>query len=96
MTQRKDKCEPTQGGLFSGGYAMIYGSNYAGTCPAESLEGKVVYLVAEDEHGFWDCYDRRGDLVIILDTNLLPISDKDLDDGSSEVSRFDYEARFGL
>lgn len=92
---RADWCESPTGDLYSGGYAMVHGKNYSHPDPRLGLEGRVVFLVKADADGFWDCYDKAGDLLIILDENLLPLSDKEKDDGSDEVKRFQYEARFG-
>lgn len=90
---RADWCEPASGELFAGGYAMIYGNNYAGANPDQSLEGTVVFLSSVDNEGFWDCYDKNGDLLIIMDENLMPLSDKEKDLSSQQIRMFQYEAK---
>lgn len=92
---RGDKCLPVEGKLFSGGYAMIYGLNYYHPDPKLSLEGRIVFLNCVDEDGFWDCYDKNGDILIIMDENLMPVSDQGMDNGSNEINIFNYQARFG-
>lgn len=94
MIDRRDKCEPLQGELYPGGYAMIHPGGGVSLMP--SLEGKCVLLVEMDEHGYWDTFDIKGDLLIIHPSNLMPISDQGFDDGSNNIERWIYEARFGM
>lgn len=85
---RKDKCEPTDGELFSGGYALVTGG------PMDFV-GKMVFLIMQDSFGFWECADREGDMLILDPAHLMPVSMKDWDN-KTELDTFLYEARFGV
>lgn len=85
----KDPCDKFDGVVFSGGYALIFAGE------SKELIGKAVLAVEKDKYGWWECYDRAGDLVIIEEKDLMPISDIDLDDGT-ELEKFIYEARYGI
>lgn len=87
-TSRKDKCEPFEGKLFTGGYALVY-SGY------EEFIGKMVMLISEDEYGFWQCVDGGGDLIILDPRDLMPVS-KEGWDNKTGLDIFIYQARYGL
>lgn len=84
---RKDKCEPVEGKLFSGGKAMIFAG------PKE-FHGKVVFLSQQDNFGWWEAFDRRGDMLYIDNSWLMPVSIEDWDD-KTDLDTFLYEARYG-
>ena len=83
---RKDKCEPTDGTLFSGGYALVTGG-------AVEFLGKMMLLVSLDEHGFWECFDSAGDMLILAASTLMPVSEEGWDN-STELDKFIYEVRY--
>lgn len=85
---RKDKSEAAEGELFSGGYALVYAG-------PEEFKGKMVFLSQEDEFGWWQSFDRRGDLIILSKDWLMPISIQDWDN-KTDFDIFIYEARYGL
>ena len=85
--RRKDKCLPPEGELFSGGYALIHGGQ-------KELLGKVVFLSHTDKFGWWECFDRTGDMIIVAPGQLMPISDQHWDN-KTDLDTFLYEARYG-
>lgn len=85
--ERRDKCLPTEGKLFSGGYAMVYGG-------AKDFHGKVVFLSHTDDYGWWQAFDRKGDLLILDPQWLMPLSMQDWDN-KTDLDTFLYEARYG-
>lgn len=84
---RKDKCERPEGELFSGGYALIHGGQ-------PEFLGKVVFLVEKDKFGWWESFDRKGDMLILDVDWLMPISEFGWDN-KTELDTFLYEARYG-
>lgn len=89
---RKDKCEHVKGELFAGGLAMIW----AGGDEFEKFKGKMVRLLELDAFGWWETIDRVGDMIIVHPDFLIPISDKEFDDGQSGVDELNYTKEFGL
>lgn len=85
---RKDKCDPTEGDLFSGGNAFVFGG-------PDEFKGKMVFLSKTDEHGWWEAFDRKGDMIILDPKWLMPISKQGWDN-KTDLDTFLYEARYGL
>lgn len=84
---RKDKCLPFEGTLFSGGHAFVYGG------PKE-FKGSVVFLSRADEFGWWEAFDRKGDMLILSANWLMPISIPGWDN-KTDLDTFLYEVRYG-
>lgn len=85
---RKDLCHDPVGELFSGGFALVTGG------PKE-FKGKMVFLSKQDNFGWWESFDNKGDALILSASWLMPISVKDWDN-KTEFDTFIYEARYGL
>lgn len=85
---RKDKCELPEGTLFSGGHALIFAG-------PKDFQGKMVFLSEQDEYGWWEAFDRQGDMLILNEAWLMPISIDDWD-SKTDLDTFLYEARYGL
>lgn len=84
---RRDPCNLHEGTLFSGGYALVYGG------PKE-FHGKMVFLSQTDEHGWWESFDRKGDMLILNTDWLMPVSEPNWDN-KTDLDTFLYEARYG-
>ena len=84
---RKDKCDPIEGELFSGGNAFVFGG-------PDEFKGKMVFLSKTDEGGWWEAFDRKGDMIILAPEWLMPISKQDWDN-KTDLDTFIYEARYG-
>lgn len=82
---RKDKCLPVEGELFSGGYALVTGG------PVEFL-GKMVLLTDRDKHGYWQCFDSSGDMLILEKGTLMPVSEEGWDH-CPDLDQLIYEVR---
>lgn len=85
---KKDKCLPPEGSLFSGGYALVING------PVK-LQGKLAFLSKQDKYEWWECFDSRGDMMILQKEWLMPISIEDMNAGD-DLDTFIYETRFGL
>lgn len=85
---RKDKCEPTDGELFPGGYALVCAG-------PKNFHGKMVLLSRKDKFGWWESFDGKGDMLILEGDWLMPVSMKDWDN-KTELDTFLYESRFGI
>lgn len=85
--ERKDKCLPPEGELFSGGYALIHGGQ-------PEFLGKVVFLVEKDKFGWWESIDRAGDMLVVDANCLMPLSIEGWDD-KTDLDTFLYEVRYG-
>lgn len=88
MTDKRDKCEPPEGELYSGGYGLVVGGG-------PELQGLMVLLVEADPFGWWCCFDGCGDMLIVHPDELMPISIKDWDE-KTDLDTFLYETRYGL
>lgn len=89
MYERRDKCQSPTGVLFSGGYALVVVREVH-----KELLGKMVLLSHQDQFNWWHVYDRAGDLIILEEKSLMPISKKYWDK-SPELDKLIYEARYG-